>query len=104
MAAYDLLGEMCQPFKSACRNAGMTSHNLKSRAHDTDVTVWVGKSGLDPVTEELSDQLADRDLVKVKFLRAARGGTTVEKLAADLADRTNAELVDTRGHTAVYHR
>ncbi len=82
----------------------MSPMNLKSRAHDTDVTVWVGKSGLDPVTEELSDQLADRDLVKVKFLRAARGGTTTETLAEDLADRVDAELIDTRGHTAVYHR
>lgn len=82
----------------------MSPKDLKSRAHDTKVTVWVGKSGLDAVTEELSDQLADRDLVKVKFLRAARGGTSTEELAADLADRVNADLVDTRGHTAVYHR
>lgn len=82
----------------------MPSKDLKSRAHDSEVTVWVGKSGLDPVTDELSDQLADRDLVKVKFLRAARGGTSTEALAADLADRVNADLVDTRGHTAVYHR
>ena len=82
----------------------MPSKDLKSRAHDVDVTVWVGKSGIEPVTEELSDQLADRELVKVKFLRAARGGTTTDELAADLADRTGADLVDTRGHTAVYHR
>jgi RNA-binding protein len=80
------------------------SKNLRQRAHEADVTVWVGKSGLDPVVEELSDQLADRDLVKVKFLRAARGGTTTEALASDLADRVNAELVETRGHTAVFHR
>jgi RNA-binding protein len=82
----------------------MPSKDLKSRAHDVDVTVWVGKSGIEPVTEELSDQLADRELVKVKFLRAARGGTTTDDLAADLAERTGADLVDTRGHTAVYHR
>ena len=82
----------------------MSQKDLQSRIHELDVTVWVGKSGLDPVADELSDQLADRDLVKVKFLRAARGGTTVDELAADLAERTNAEVVDTRGHTAVYHR
>lgn len=82
----------------------MSPTDLKSRAHDTDVTVWVGKSGLDPVTEELSDQLANSDLVKVKFLRAARGGTTTGELAEDLAGRADAELVDIRGHTAVYHR
>jgi RNA-binding protein len=77
--------------------------DLRQRAHDLDVTVWVGKSGLDPVVDELADQLADRDLVKVKFLRAARGGTTTEKLAGDLGERAGAELVETRGHTAVYH-
>jgi RNA-binding protein len=53
----------------------MSNHDLRKEAHDLDVTVWVGKSGLDSVTEELRDQLDDRDLVKVKFLRAARGGT-----------------------------
>ncbi len=82
----------------------MSPKDLKSRAHDTDVTVWVGKSGIESVTQELSDQLADRDLVKVKFLRAARGAETTEALATDLADQVGAELVDTRGHTAVYHR
>ena len=82
----------------------MTDNDLKERAHDLDVTVWVGKSGLDPVVDELSDQLADRDLVKVKFLRAARGGTTTDELAEELADRVSADVVDTRGHTAVFHR
>ncbi|QLD88385.1 YhbY family RNA-binding protein [Natronomonas salina] len=82
----------------------MTDDDLKARAHDLDVTVWVGKSGLDPVVDELGDQLTDRDLVKVKFLRAARGGTTTDELAEELADRVSADLVDTRGHTAVFHR
>jgi len=81
----------------------MTGNDLKKRAHDLDVTVWVGKGGIDPVTEELSDQLRDRDLVKVKFLRAARGGTTTEELAAELADSVDAEVVETRGHTGVFH-
>ena len=82
----------------------MTDEDLKARAHDLDVTVWVGKSGIDPVVDELGDQLADRDLVKVKFLRAARGGTTTEELADNLAERVNADVVETRGHTAVFHR
>ncbi|PSP66677.1 RNA-binding protein, partial [Halobacteriales archaeon QS_1_69_70] len=45
-----------------------------------------------------------RGLVKVKFLRAARGSTTTESLAEDLADRVDAEVLETRGHTAVVHR
>ncbi len=82
----------------------MSKQDFTSRIHDLEVTVWVGKSGIDPVADELSDQLADRGLVKVKFLRAARGGTTTESLASELAELGNAELVDTRGHTAVYTR
>ncbi|UTF54078.1 YhbY family RNA-binding protein [Natronosalvus rutilus] len=77
---------------------------LKRRAHDLDVTVWVGKSGVDAVVDELNDQLANENLVKVKFLRAARAGSSTEEKAADLAERVNAQLIDTRGHTAVIHR
>jgi RNA-binding protein len=73
----------------------------RQRIHDLDVTVWVGKNGVDPVVDELDDQLADADFVKVKFLRAARGGTTTQALAEELADRAGADLVRTRGHTAV---
>ncbi|MFB6298032.1 MAG: YhbY family RNA-binding protein [Salinirussus sp.] len=68
----------------------------------TDVSVWVGKGGIEAVTEELADQLRDREYVKVKFLRSARGGTDTETLAADLAERVDASVVDTRGHTAVF--
>ena len=82
----------------------MADRTLRERAHDVNVTVWVGKAGIEAVTGELSDQLDDRELVKAKFLRAARGGTTTEELADDLADRVGAEVVETRGHTAVFHR
>ncbi|AGB32541.1 hypothetical protein HTG_17760 [Natrinema mahii] len=82
----------------------MDTAERKRRAHDLDVTVWVGKSGVDAVVDELNDQLDDRDLVKVKFLRAARAGSSTAEKAADLADRVNADLVETRGHTAVLYR
>ena len=79
------------------------SEELRKQAHDLDVTVWVGKNGLDAVVDELSDQLDNEKLVKAKFLRSARGTDDTEELAAELADRVDAELVDTRGHTAVFH-
>jgi len=82
----------------------MDTQALRKRAHDLDVTVWVGKSGLGAVVDELGDQLGDRELVKVKFLRAARGGTDVETLAADLAERVEAQVVETRGNTTVLYR
>jgi len=82
----------------------MNDSSRAERTHNLDVTVWVGKNGIDAVTDELSDQLGDRDLVKVKFHRAARGGTDTESLAAELADRVDASVVETRGHTAVIER
>jgi len=82
----------------------MCAQELRKRAHDLDVTVWVGKGGIEAVVDELGDQLRERDLVKVKFLRSARGGTTTEELATDLAERVDAELFETRGHTAVMVR
>ncbi|QKY19547.1 YhbY family RNA-binding protein [Halolamina sp. CBA1230] len=79
------------------------SEDLRKQAHDLDVTVWVGKNGIDAVVDELSDQLDNEKLVKAKFLRSARGTDDTETLAAELADRVDAEVVDTRGHTAVFH-
>ncbi|MFB6103807.1 MAG: YhbY family RNA-binding protein [Halobacteriaceae archaeon] len=76
---------------------------LREAAHDLDVTVWVGKGGVDAVAQETRDQLGDNRLVKVKFLRAARGDRDTEALARDLADRVDADLIETRGNTAVYH-
>ena len=82
----------------------MTTDELRARAHDLDATLRVGNRGVEAVADEADDQLADRDLLKVKFLRAARGGTSVEELATDLAGRVDAEVVETRGNTAVLHR
>jgi RNA-binding protein len=82
----------------------MTDETLRERIHDLDVTVWVGKAGVDAVAHELSDQLDDRDLVKAKFLRAARGTDSTEDLAGELAEAVDAELVETRGNTAVFKR
>jgi len=81
----------------------MDIQELRKEAHDLDVTVWVGKGGIDPVVDELRDQLEERKLVKVKFLRAARGGTEVEELADALGQRVGAVLIEVRGNTAVYH-
>ena len=80
----------------------MTDSELHGRIQELDVSLWVGKGGLDPVVDELRTQLESRDLVKAKFLRAARGGTSTEELAVDLAQQAEAEVVETRGNTAVY--
>ena len=82
----------------------MTDQELRARAHNLDATLRVGKRGPEMVLEELNDQLADRNLVKVRFLRAARAETDVETLAAEMAPEVSANVVETRGNTAVFHR
>lgn len=82
----------------------MTSSNRREKMHTLDVTVWVGKHGVESVVDELATQLDDRQFVKVKFHRSARGGTDTEELADELANRVDATVVETRGHTAVIER
>ncbi len=78
--------------------------DLTGDIHDLDVTVWVGKGGIAAVTDELAQQLSERDLVKVRFLRSAMAESSPEELAGTLARRVDADVVDTRGHTAVLRR
>lgn len=81
----------------------MTSKTAREQIQTLDVTVWVGKNGVGAVTEELSTQLDQQEFVKVKFLRSARGSSDTESLAEALAEQTDSELVETRGHTALYN-
>jgi len=82
----------------------MPSKSRDQRIHDLDATLRVGKHGVESVADELANQLEDTQFVKVKFLRAARGGTTSEELADELASRVSADVVQVRGHTAVFER
>ncbi len=82
----------------------MDESERKRRAHEREVTLWVGKSGLDAVVDELDAQLENEPVVKAKFLRAARADGSTEELAVDLADRVGATVFETRGHTAVFTR
>lgn len=81
----------------------MNERERRKRVHETEATIRVGKSGIEAVVEELCDQLRERDLVKVKFLRAARGASDTDELANRLAEQADADLIETRGHTATYH-
>lgn len=72
--------------------------------HTLDVTLWVGKNGIEPAVEELENQFEDTQFVKAKFHRSSRAGSDTETLATELAERVDGSLVDTRGHTAVIER
>lgn len=78
---------------------------LRAQAQKLPAAMNIGKSGLtDGVVEEVRRQLEEHRLLKVKLLASAREEKPREDLAAELAERAGAELVEVRGNTAVLWR
>lgn len=76
---------------------------LRSEAQKLRATIEVGKAGVtESVVLELAEQLERQGLVKVGLRRSATFEEGRDPIAADLAARTGAELVEVRGNTAVY--
>lgn len=79
--------------------------DLRSRGQEIDATLRVGKAGLtEGIVDEVDGQLEERDLVKVRFLRASRAEADREEMAEELARRADARLVEVRGNTCLLHR
>ncbi|UZE91734.1 MAG: YhbY family RNA-binding protein [Methanosarcinales archaeon] len=80
------------------------AYKLKADATSLSPTVQVGKNGITKtIIEELRRQLKKMHLVKVKFPKSAIRSERAE-LAQQLARSANAELIETRGMTAVYFK
>ena len=76
--------------------------NLKAKAHSLDPTAHIGKNGLtNEAVAHIDRALDDHELIKVKF-QAMKDEK--ERLAASLAERTGAELVEIIGNIAVLYR
>lgn len=78
----------------------------RAEAQQLAVTLHVGKNGVtEQAVAELLAQLKKHKLVKARLLPAATsGGTGDHAQAQALADAVGAQLVEVRGHTAVYWR
>lgn len=75
---------------------------LRAQAQTLNVTVHIGKGGIDAAVDELKAQIKARKLVKVRLLPAATEGASDKEQAEALAEACDATLVEVRGHTAVY--
>jgi RNA-binding protein len=63
-------------------------------------TVHIGKEGITAqLIAEVEKQLDAREIIKAKILKTALHETEAKTLAATIAEQTEAELVDVRGHT-----
>jgi RNA-binding protein len=75
---------------------------LRGQAARMEATTHVGKNGVTPsLIEEISRQLKDNKLVKIKLLKSAVESKPRKELAEDLAAKTGAELIEVKGNTAV---
>ena len=63
-------------------------------------TVQVGKEGATgQIVNEVAKQLDAREMIKAKKLKTALQEVEAKEIAATIAEQTESELVDVRGHT-----
>ncbi|NIR86730.1 YhbY family RNA-binding protein [Candidatus Bathyarchaeota archaeon] len=67
-------------------------------------TIWVGKQGALQIVNEVSKQLDQREMVKVRILKSALKNETAKNVASKIAQKTSSTLIDVRGHTFILYR
>lgn len=78
---------------------------LKKRASSIEPTVRVGKKGITEVqVKEVLKQLEARRTVKVKVLKSALVGETVEDIAQRISSETGSRVIRIIGHTFTLYK
>lgn len=90
--------------KKTQRVINMNRQKNNAKATFLEPTLHVGKSGIETVVEELKNQLKNKKMVKVKFLKTAFIEVGKKEMSEKLADLTDSELIEVRGNTAVFRR
>jgi RNA-binding protein len=73
---------------------------IKSALSAEKPTVHIGKEGVTAqIISEIDKQLDAREIIKAKILKTALQETETKTIAATIAEQTESELVDVRGHT-----
>jgi len=68
-------------------------------------SIWIGKDGAtNQIADEISRQLDQKEIVKIKALKTALRDEEAKTVAARIAQQTEATLIDVRGHTFVLYR
>ncbi len=78
---------------------------LAREGRGLEVTLQVGKHGVTPnLLAELSEQLRQHKLVKVKILSSAFRGSGRDEILEELAGGSRAYIVEVRGNTALFFK
>ena len=68
-------------------------------------TVWVGKEGATTqIINEVSKQLDKREMIKAKILRTALKDEEAKNIATKVAQQTESQLIEVRGHTFLLYK
>ena len=78
---------------------------VKHTLSEESPTMLIGKGGVsEEVLKEVAKQLEKRKMVKVKLLGTALKGGETKQIATRIAEKTEASLVDVRGHTFMLYK
>jgi RNA-binding protein len=97
------------PYPTEKKGEVMLTQKLKRRIKQKlgteKPTVWVGKEGTTTqIVKEISKQLDKREIVKAKILKSAIQNEEAKSIAANIALRTESQLVEVRGHTFLLYK
>jgi len=68
-------------------------------------TVHIGKEGATTkIMNEISKQLDTREMIKAKILKTALKDEEAKTIATKIAEQTDSELVEVRGHTFLLYK
>jgi RNA-binding protein len=78
---------------------------IKRELSSKQPTIWIGKNGTTKqVIGEISRQLEEKEMVKIKMLKSALTNKEAKAVASEIAQQTEASLVDVRGHTIMLYK
>lgn len=78
---------------------------IKSALSAERPTVHVGKEGATAqIIKEVARQLDTREMIKAKILKSALKDDQAKNIAAKIAEQTESQLIEVRGHTFLLYK
>ena len=77
---------------------------IKRELSSEKPTIWIGKQGAPQILNEVSRQLDQKEMVKVKILKTALKNEMTKNIASRIAQKTSSTLIEVRGHTFILYR
>jgi RNA-binding protein len=78
---------------------------IKRVLSDERPKIWIGKEGITvQIIAEVTKQIDTREMIKVKIQKNALKDEKAKNIAIKIAQQTESELVEVRGHTFILYK